>query len=464
MDAQPKKNKKIISDMVVPVQKKSSSVSTPTQRAVSKAHPIESRPQTRPIKPQPVPKIYQEEIIEETYSNMEDSDEIESIDKSRFKNIDMDAVMQERRNYGGCLLWFIAAVCGIAIILGIGGLVAHAKITIARKQWTGPINQSITLAQNPYVGQIAFATETQSFTDSVVIPSTGTSVSSAKSTGTVRFYNSTNYSKTIPLGTVIVSSKNISYATAKKIIIPAQKKTTPGQADVVVAAVTAGSESNSSPDDFTFASLKTTGVTIHSITAIIGGVSANMQTANPDQLSQAQTQIAQYFADVTPFVSRMSNEIPKTMIVLPIQIAPAIPTITTDGSQSDGVHVLGTESITVLLVNKSDIAKSLGSSLNIPETIKTLLPSFDQLTVTTATALSAGSIPQTLAIHVSGTATVVGSVDAKTIQMQLMGISRAKARTLLAAIPEIDHYSIKLSPPWRHVLPAKLGQITVTVN
>ena len=102
--------------------------------------------------------------------------------------------------------------------------------------------------------------------------------------------------------------------------------------------------------------------------------------------------------------------------------------------------------------------------MNIPETIKTLLPSFDQLTVTTATALSAGSIPQTLAIHVSGTATVVGSVDAKTIQMQLMGISRAKARTLLAAIPEIDHYSIKLSPPWRHVLPAKLGQITVTVN
>jgi hypothetical protein len=468
MEESPRKNKKMISDMVAPAKKKPVVSNTkPKEPIIQKKELVREKHVEQRVRQTPAFTSYQEEVIEENYENMEDpQSENFSADYSRFRNINMDSVMGESRRYGGCLLWMVSFICIIGIILGVGGLFARAHVTIVQKQWTGPVDQSITLAQNPNSGQIAFATETQTFTDTVVVPSTGTSAQSSKASGIVRFYNSTGTAKTIPLGTVILSSKNNSYITQKKIIIPAQKAKIPGQIDVVIVASDSGSDSDSGPDDFTFAtpSKNFAGITIHSTTPLTGGASANTQTASQDQVDAADTQIGQYFADPSSFITRMQNEVPDAMTVLPIQIAPATATITIDGTQPDGVHINGTEAITILLVSKSDIAQVLGGTLNVPQNINIALQSFNNLTVTTATALAAGAIPQALTIHITGMATIVGSVDPRQIQMSLIGISRKQARKTLGAIPEIQSFTIKIAPAWRRVFPSNRNNITVTIK
>ena len=466
MEETPRKNKRIISDMVAPSKKKPIMSDTQLkEKNFSRSEIVQPKP-IKHIQNIPTHSDYAEKIIEENYEDMENLEEDYSpVESSRLQNIDMDSVMRQSRNYGGCLLWFISIICAIAIILGIGGLFAHAQVTITQKTWTGQVSQNIILAQNPSPGQIAFATETQTFTDAVVIPATGTSSTSSKATGIVRFYNATSSAKTIPTGTILLSSKNISYATMKKITIPAQKGKIPGQIDAKVTASAVGSDANDGPDDFTFSSAKNfAGITAHSTTSLSGGSSANTQTADPVSVSAAEVQIAQYFTDPAVFITRMQNEIPDTMIVLPIQIVPAAPTITTDGTQTDGVHVDGSESITILLVSKSDIANTLGTTLQVPQNVKITLPSFNNIMVTTATALAANAVPQTMTIHAAGNATVIGSIDPKKVKVAMIGITRKQARAILDITPEIQTYTIKLAPFWRHIFPTNPSKISITIK
>lgn len=473
MDDMKPKKKKVISDMVVkPATKKTASVQKPILTSTKKNVVHEQVrntkyenhiPTHRKIISEPV---YKETIQEDVFEDQEEDFSLSSdtITYSQHQSIDMDEILRNDRKYGGCLLWFIALVCVIGITLGIGALFARTRVTITLKQWTGSVDQTVDLAQNPGAGQIAFATETQTFTDDVVVPSVGTSATSSKAFGSVRFYNTNTSSKTIPAGTIIISSKNISYTTTQKITVPAAQKKNLGQIDAKIIAVNDGADANDGLDDFTFSSKNFSGITIHSVTSISGGGSANTQTADPDQIATAQTQITQYFSDPSVFIARMTNEIPSTMMVLPIQIVPASPNFTTDGTKSDGVHITGNESITLLIVSKSDVAAALGKQLNIPNGIATIVPSFNNLTVTTATALAAGAIPQTMSIHISGTALVTGFVDGKKVQSSLVGISRKQAHHILDTTPEIQAYTLSITPFWRRILPTNTDQITVVLK
>ena len=380
--------------------------------------------------------------------------------RSRYEN--------ESRGKGGtgCVFWCIAFICIIALIIGIGGFFMHATVTITPKKFTGPVNLPITLSQTRMVNDVTFATATKTFTDESIIPATSFATQTSNATGTIRFYNATTRVQSIKKGTIVVSSAGVQYTTSTKVVIPAQKGKVPGQVNVLVTAVQSGSGGNSGLDDFTFLtpSKALLGVTIRSTTPMSGGQSGQDAVADSNQITQAENTLEAKFSDTTMLVQRMAEEIPADMIVLPIAFPASAPLVTTEANHDDGVHVIAKETVTILLVNRYDIASVLGSALSVPTNTPLDLESFDGLTVTTGSIISNLVVPQTMVIRVSGTGTVLGFVDTQKIRVEIAGISRKASSDKLKTEQGIGSFTIHMSPFWRRILPLDAGKISVKVN
>ena len=416
----------------------------------------------------------EEEIVEQE----QDEDILES---SESEEIELDYFEQEERSidqlvhhYGdkpkgrfGCVVWIIAFIAIIAIVFVVGGLFTHATIVIGPKTFTGTVDDSITLSQTRSATTIQIGMVTKDFTSQVVIPATGRSATDTKATGTVRFYNSTTTSKTIPSGTIIISSKQVEYATNKSFTIPkAASSIKSGQVDAVVTAVNAGDTGNDALDDFTFAKPTASEklITIHSTTVISGGASGNESTADPMVLAQAEQTVKSNLADQNALVARLTDDLPDNSIALPLVIPLADPTITIDGTQNDGVHVVAHRTVSTFVIDKSAIATSLGTSLNVPQGTDVVLNSWNGLTVTSSDVAQGGAIPQTIHVRITGTATLVGNITPSTIVALVAGQTRSQTRTILNKTPEIISYTLSVTPPWRRLLPTDPSQITVVIK
>lgn len=402
--------------------------------------------------------VEEEEIVER---KIEKPEEV-------FRNPVGYSQFKEEKKRSGCVLWFIAIICVIALVVGIGGLFTEATITIAPKTFEGTIDMTLPLSQTKTPTGVSFATATKTFTEEVVVPATGISDKETYATGTVRFYNSTSASKTIQKGSVIISSTQKEYKTVKNITIPAIKGKTPGQSDVQVTAMVAGAESNNDLDDFVFQKpgKATTGITIRSVTAITGGAIGKDALADPAAINQAGETLKAKFSNSEILMKRMAEEIPDTTMVLPVVFPTSTPVVTTEANHTDGVHVIAKETVVIILVDKSEIARALGNNLQAPEGIKLTLNSFEGLTVTTSSISANLPIPTTIQVRITGTTTVTGSIDESQIVTKIRGSYRTTAKKVLSENLEIDSFQIRMRPFWRRTLPSQPDDISVvkTVN
>ncbi len=425
----------------------------------------------------PKKEILKEKVVEQDYDEeIVDLDEVDDGEDSELDYFEEEerSIEQLIHHYGdkpkgrfGCVVWIIALIAMIAIVFVVGGLFTHATIVIGPKTFTGTVDDSLTLSQTRSTSSIQIGMVTKDFTSQVVIPAIGRSATDTKATGTVRFYNPTTTSKTIPSGTIIISSKQVQYITNKSVTIPkATSSSKSGQIDVVVTAVNAGDTGNDGLDDFTFAKPTASEklITIHSTTVISGGSSGNESTADPAVLDQAEQTVKSNLADQNALIARLTDDLPDNSIALPLVIPLADPTITIDGTQNDGVHVVAHRTVSTFVIDKSAIATSLGTSLNVPQGTNVVLNSWNGLTVTSSDVAQGGAIPQTIHVRITGTATLVGDIKPNNVVSLVVGQTRSQTRTILNKTPEITSYTLSVTPPWRRLLPNDPSQITVTVK
>jgi hypothetical protein len=368
-----------------------------------------------------------------------------------------------RKNRSGCLLWIIAGICIGALVVGIGGLFTYAEIVMTPKQLSGQIDVTVTLSQTREHGALFFGTATKTFTSEKVVPSIGQASSEVKAMGMVKFYNPHTTSKTIPAKTEIVSSAGKKYTLNKAITIPAKKATTPGQIEGAITAVVAGGEGNSGLDDFTFSKPSKTllGITMHSVGEITGGANSSDLVADPQAIAMATELLKQEFAGNKNFVARLSEQVPDSMIALPLVLPESPVSITTDPKHADGVHIIASQTVSILVVNRSDIARVLGDDLNVSKDIILSLTDFGDVTAMTSGVAAGQPIPQRLQIRMTGDGQVIGLVDAEEIKKNILGISRKEARVFMNQIDEIGSYKITMRPFWRRTLPVNAEDVEV---
>ncbi len=365
---------------------------------------------------------------------------------------------------GGCVIPFLILVCALALTLAIGGLWNHAKVTIVRQSFSGAVDTTVNLSQVRVSGTVRLATATRTFTADQVVPKSGTQGVNASASGTVRFYNSGSSVEKVSIGTVLVSSKSLNYMTQKAVSVPAEKKGVPGHADVTITSETDGSQFNSAPDDFTFSGVSFPQVSVHSLTPIAGGSSSADSVADPSLIASASASVVGMLPDASVLAGRMARELPNTVIVLPVSFPSSAPTVSVDPHYPDGVHVIASETISILLADRAGFARALGDTLSVPQSTQLTLDDFAGLTVTT-NALASSSVPPTaLQVRVTGNAQLYGLVGSDGLAEKLTGQSKSAVSGVLSKIAEIKSFSIRLTPFWRRTLPSNPLDISVEVR
>ncbi|MDB4983953.1 MAG: hypothetical protein JWM20_132 [Patescibacteria group bacterium] len=463
-----KPKKKVMSDMVA---RPKSGARKPAE-AVSK--PVRKEPVREPLRSEKIPvrKIPEPIRYEELSEEEEIFDEEENVPEDDYQ--DEKSLDELIHHYGdkpkskfGCVIWFVALLAIVALVVAIGGQFTHADISITPKSYSGAVDATLALSQARIANGIQVGIATKDFQSETVIPATGRSESDIKATAAVRLYNSTTTSKTVPVGTILVSSKSVQYETAKSVTIPKAKSASVfGQADVAITAVAAGESGNGDLDDFTFAKSSTLfkGITIHSVTPAIGGTVGDQATADPTTLAAAKDVVMSNLSDQASLVARLSQDLPDDAIALPLVIPLADATVDVDGTKPDGVHVVAHRSVSTLIVNRSALALALGKNLSVPDGINLTLPSFDGLTVTSSDVAQGQAVPSIVHIRITGTVTIAGSVKASDVASSILGKSRSQARATLTALPEIKSFILRVTPPWRRLLPTDPSEISVSIK
>ena len=102
--------------------------------------------------------------------------------------------------------------------------------------------------------------------------------------------------------------------------------------------------------------------------------------------------------------------------------------------------------------------------MNVPQGTSIVLDSWNGLTVTSSDVAQGGTIPQTIHVRITGTATLVGNIKPSDVITLVAGQSRSQVRMILNKAPEITSYTLSVTPPWRRLLPIDPAQITVIVK
>lgn len=366
----------------------------------------------------------------------------------------------------GCALWFVIGVCAIILAITIGGLLASARIEVTSTTFSGTVDTSVVLSQELYQGGIRFFTATQTFSEEAVVPAETSVGRDTYASGRIRFYNTTAQKKVLPAKTKVTSAKRdgtmVRYQTKNTITIPAAQGKIPGQQEVVITAEQPGSDANLGPNDFLLV-VPVAGVTARSVSDITGGVSSSDKVADIALVNQAQNHLIQTSPVSTDLITRMKEEVPEEMVVLPVTFADATPSISIESQHADGVHVVARKTITITMVRRGDLARFLGDRLRVPKNQQLMVDTLEGLSLVTGTLASASSIPTTMNVRISGNAMLRGFVDSEAIKQKVAGLSKAEAKTWLASVPEISQFTIHTMPFWRTILPLDLEKITVKV-
>jgi hypothetical protein len=165
----------------------------------------------------------------------------------------------------------------------------------------------------------------------------------------------------------------------KTITIPPKSLKNPGQIDAGITALVSGADGNHGLDDFIFSkpSKALSGITVRSITEIIGGASGTDSLADPVMIQTVTEDLKNEFSNNTILVDRLSEQIPDTMMVLPIMLPENPVTITLDPKHEDGVRVIASQTVTILVVSRADVARILGDDLEIQKNMITTTANMD---------------------------------------------------------------------------------------
>ena len=354
----------------------------------------------------------------------------------------------------GCFLWLIAMICVVAVVLGVGGLFAHAVVTVQPKTFSGDVSTTVAFSKSSAPGTVAMATATQTISDEIIVPATGTATKESRATGKVRFYNANAAAKTIPSGTRIASSGGIVFQTAKAVTVPGKKGTVPGSIEAGIVAVASGADGNIEPDDFVWANPKLyPGITIRSTMATAGGAKGTDSIADPAALAAAAEELRSRMTDATAAAARIATTVPDDWIILPITLTPSTVSITNDPSHADGVHVIARQTIGVVMANRNSLAQMLGPAVSADRALSLTVRTLDGVSVIPGTALAAAVPPDQFSARITGTIMLEGSRDRDALAREIAGMGRHEAKKMILAHPEIQSVQLSMRPFWRRTLP-----------
>lgn len=353
----------------------------------------------------------------------------------------------------------------IAASLGALYYFSGAQVEVTPTTVSAAVQNSFTASQSggnlPYQIITAQKIATQS------VQGSGTKTVHSFASGTITIYNTQSKAQRLITNTRFATTAGLIFRIHKPVTIPAGSASNPGQLTATVYADQAGDSYNVDPTSFTIPGFAGTPlasmVYARSSSAMTGGAAGTVPVI--DATTDAQARSALITALTPDLTASIEAQVPAGYLLLGGAATSTFQELAPVPSKTTGmVDVREQGTITAVVFPNAALAKAVASSITglgyQGEPLTLASTSSLQLTMGSGSLdTSATSFSFTL----SGTASLVYTIDPARIAAAVSGKTRSAAEVALTNYPEVKRAIITLRPFWRQTFPQDPASISVVV-
>ncbi len=355
----------------------------------------------------------------------------------------------------------------LVIVASIGALFyfSSAKVDVTPTTVSAAVQSSFTANQNsgtlPYEVVTAQKVATQS------VQASGSQVVHSYASGIITIYNTQAKTQRLITNTRFETAAGLVFRIHAGVAVPGGSSSNPGSLAVRVYADQAGDSYNIGPASFTVPGFAGTSlaskVYARSSGAMAGGASGNVPVVDPTLETNTRTALIKA---LTPnLLSSLETQVPAGYLLLAGSATTTFQALESAPSATAGMaDVKEQGTITAVIFPNAALASAIASSissLNYQNEPITISSSSDlQLIAQSIPDQNTAPFPFTL----TGTASLVYTVDPSRIAAAVAGKTPSEAETALTNYPEIKSAVVILRPFWRQTFPQDPSAISVVVS
>ncbi len=360
-------------------------------------------------------------------------------------------------------LIIVAAI--IAVSIGALFYFSSAKVEVTPSTVSAAVQGSFTADQTgctlPYQVITAQKVATQS------VQGNGTKAVTSSASGTITIYNTQTSSQKLITNTRFATAAGLIFRIHAAVTVPGGSAAKPGSITAKVYADQAGSTYNVGPTSFTIpgfaGSPLASKVYARSTVAMAGGASGNVPVIAT--AVEEQTRSALISALTPDLMTSLAAQVPSGYTLVDGAATTTFQELTPAPSATTGmVDVKEQGTVTAVVFPNAALAGAVATSisgLSYHNEPLTLAPA-SKLAISNFT-MPDSSTPS-FSFMLSGTASLVYTIDPARIQGAVAGKTRSAAEVALTSYPEVKRAVIVLRPFWRQSFPQDPSSISVVVS
>ena len=343
---------------------------------------------------------------------------------------------------------------------------SSAKVIVTPKTVSAEVQSSLTATQS--TGSLPFEIITAQKTASQNVVSSGSKVVDSYASGTITIYNTQAQTQRLIANTRFATTAGLIFRIHSAVSVPGGSSAKPGSITTKVFADKTGDSYNVAPTSFTLPGLAGTPqasqVYARSSVAMTGGSSGSVPIIDSAVETKARKEL---ITALGPDLEvSIQSQIPSGYVLVPGSSITTYQELASIPSSTTGqVDVKEQGTITAVVFPNVALAKSIASSIQVPEYNN------EPLTLASVNGLSINmdneefdSNVQSLTFSISGTASLIYTIDKTRIAAAVAGETRSSARVALSNYLEVKNAAIILRPIWKQTFPQDPSSISVVVN
>jgi len=352
----------------------------------------------------------------------------------------------------------------IAVSIGALFYFSTAQVQVTPNTISAAVQSSFSAT--PGTGALSYQIVTAQKTATQSVKGSGTKVVSSAASGTITIYNTQTKSQRLITNTRFATAAGLIFRIHTAVTIPGGSSTKPGSISAKVYADQPGSPYNVAATSFTIPGFagtpQATAVYARSASAMSGGASGTVPVI--DTTLEAQTRDALVKALTPDLLASIKGQVPEGYLLLAGSSATTYDALESTPSSATGmVDVKEQGTITAVVFPNAALAKAVAASvtgLGYQNEPVMLTPAS---TLTLATPALPGADATSFTFTLSGTASLLYTVDPTRIAAAVSGKTRQAAEVALTSYPEVKRAVIILRPFWRQTFPQDPSTVTVVV-
>jgi hypothetical protein len=360
-------------------------------------------------------------------------------------------------------------VVALIVVVSIGALFyfSSTKVEVTPNTVSAAVQGSFTATADS--GDLSFKIITAQKIASQPIKGSGTKTVNSSASGTITIYNRQSSVQRLVTNTRFATAAGLIFRINSAVTVPGGSSAKPGSISVKVYADKAGTSYNVAPTSFTIPGFAGTPqaneVYARSTSAMTGGASGSVPVV--DAALEAQTRNTLAAALAPDLAASIQAQIPAGYTLLKGAATTTHEALASEPSSTAAgmVDVKEQGTITAVVFPSAALAKAVAAS------VKGLGYHGESLLFAPTNNLvfaPEGGIPDASApsfvFTLSGTASLVYTVDPARIATAVSGKTRSAAEVALTNFPEVKRAIIMLRPFWRQTFPQDPASISVVVS